>query len=178
MEMTSTGVPVLGQVSIVVGDDEDILELDKIVPIGDDLSEEFSRQPSLYAYVAMLSAQAESAWGTSKQETERTKARIDKVVRDRARQNDEKVTESVVYNRVLMNDEVKEAEETEAAYRYQFLVMKAIVQSMDQRAQMLISLGAHLRAEAEQTGMIIKDTKARLDAIKAIHRASQLDGKR
>lgn len=156
--------PVLGVVTVnTITGEEEVLILDKIVPIGDDLSTEFGRQPSLYAYVAMISAQVESMWLQAKRQTARVKAEADKRVRDKARALDEKVTETIVSNRVLMDDEVEEAEETELAYHYQYLLMKAIVASMDQRAQMLISLGAHLRSEAEQTGMLIRDTKARLD---------------
>lgn len=159
--------PLLGTVTVVIGDGEDQeLALDELVPIEEeDLSEEFRTQPARYAYVAMLAAQAESMWNAAKQGTERTKARADDAERTAARDAQEKVTEAIIANRVLVRDDVQEAEEIEAGYRYQFLLMRAIVQSMDQRAQMLISLGAHLRAESEQTGMLIRDTKARLEEL-------------
>jgi hypothetical protein len=72
----------------------------------------------------------------------------------------------MVSNRVILHDDVVEAEEIELGHRHQYLMMRALVNSMDQRAQMLISLGAHLRAEADQTGMLIRDTKAALEDIK------------
>lgn len=159
-------MPKLGMLAIVLGEDEEVLKLDDIVPIGQDLSEEFSHQSSLYAYIAMIGAQVESAWMRAKQETERTKARIDKQVRQLAAAAGEKITETMVSNRVLLHDDVIEAEEIELGQRYQYMMMKAIINSMDQRAQMLISLGAHLRAEADQTGMLIRDTKTALEAIK------------
>jgi hypothetical protein len=158
--------PKLGMLAISFGEDEEILKLDEIVPIGQDLSDEFSRQPSLYAYVAMIAAQTESMWMEAKQETERVKARTDKQVRQLANATGEKITETMVSNRVILHDDVIAVEEEELSQRLQYMLMKAIVNSMEQRAQMLISLGAHLRAEADQTGMLIKDTKAALEAIK------------
>lgn len=164
------GIPFLGKLKIDLGEaGEEVLDLDNIVPIAGDLSEEFSRQPSLYAYIAMMAANAEALYGAAKAGTERTKARTDRDIRKRAKAIDEKVTENVVFNRVLMDDDVEEAEETEMAYRYQYLVLKALTNAMDQRAQMLISLGAHLRAEAEQTGMLVRETKSKLDELKRQH---------
>lgn len=157
--------PLLGTVAIELGEDGvQELELDNLVPIEeDDLSEEFRTQPARYAYVAMLAAQAESLWMSAKHSTERIRAKADD--EERADARGEKVTETMIANRVLLREDVEEAWDVEAAYRYQYLVLKAVVMSMDQRAQMLISLGAHLRAEADQTGMLIRDTKARLDQL-------------
>lgn len=156
----------LGKMDVVIGEDEIVLDLDNLIPVGEDLGTEFSNQASKYAYVAMLAAQTESLYNGAKRGLERTKARIDKEVREKARLHDEKVTETVVFNRVLMSDEVEEAEDVESSYRYQYLMLRAVTSAMEMRAQMLISLGAHLRAESEQTGMLIKDTKAKLEEIK------------
>lgn len=166
-ETRQGGVPILGDITVELGEaGQEVLHLDNIVPILGNLSEEFARQPSLYAYIAMMAAQCEALYGASKAGTERTKARADKRIRQQARTHDEKVTEGLVANRVVLDDDVEEAEEIEASYRYQYLVLKALTQAMDQRAQMLISLGAHLRAESEQTGMLIRDTKSKLDELK------------
>lgn len=170
--------PLLGQMTISLGEEEQTLNLDEIVPISADLSDEFSRQPSLYAYVAMLSAQAEAAWAMAKRDAERERADSDQIIREEARAREEKITEGIVSSRVTLDPAVQKAEEEEAEYRYQYLLIKAVVQAMDQRAQMLISLGAHLRAEADMSGMIIRDAKSRLEAIKAIGRASHQDGKK
>lgn len=163
METGRGNTPKLGKIQVVIGDEEETLDLDKIVPIDADLSDEFARQPSLYAYVAMLAAQCESLYRGAQASTERTKARVDQTIREDAKALQEKVTENIVEKRVMLSAEVEEAEDTEAGYRYQYLMLRAVVASLDQRAQMLISLGAHLRAESEQTGMLIRDTKARLD---------------
>lgn len=161
--------PVLGKLTIDMGTEEPeevTLDLDVFIPINDNLSEEFSRQPSLYAYLAMLAAQTEALYQAAKTETERVKARADKNVREEALEDNEKITEPAVAKRIILKDSVQEAEEDEANYRFQHLMMKAIVTAMEQRAQMLISLGAHLRAEADQTGMLIKDTRSRLDSLR------------
>lgn len=166
--MPPGGIPLLGRVEIDLGEDvgTEVLELDSIVPITENLSEEFARQPSLYAYIAMMTANIEALWAAAKAGSERTRARADQDIRAKAKRADEKVTEAMVANRIILDKDVIEAEEIEAAYRYQYLVLRALTSSMDQRAQMLISLGAHLRAESEQTGMLVRDTRAKLDELR------------
>lgn len=168
MDEVKGGVPVLGKLTVDLGEaGEETLNLDNIVPITGDLSEEFARQPSLYAYVAMMSANCESLYGAAKAGTERTKALTDKEVRRKAKADPTvKYTEAQIANLITLDKDVEEAEVTEAGYRYQYLVLRALTNAMDMRAQMLISLGAHIRAESEQTGMLIRDTKAKLDELK------------
>ncbi len=158
----------LENITIDVGDDEEIeLALNDLVPISiEDLSQEFTDQPSLYAYIAMLSARAEGCWIDAKTHLERVYATSDKAVRRNLLSGDAKVTEAMVKAGVIGCDDYQEAQEYELTCHEQYLIMKGLTKAMDQRAQMLISLGAHLRAEADQTGMLIRDTKAMMDTIK------------
>lgn len=163
-------VPLLGKLTIehmgAEEPEEVTLDLDMFIPINDNLSEEFSRQPSLYAYLAMLAAQTDALYQAAKTETQRVRAQVDQRIREDAKDDGEKVTEAIVDKRVVLDGKVQEAEDTESNYRYQFMMMKVVVAAMEQRAQMLISLGAHLRAEADQTGMLIHDAKTHLDSLR------------
>lgn len=155
----------LGLYVLYLGNDKIELDLDNMVPIGDDLSVEFTQQPSLYAYIATLAARAEAEWGDAKNALARMGAQTDKEVRRDLAMSNEKVTEGKVEAEVELRRGYQEAADFELECREQYLVMRALTRTFDMRAQMLISLGAHLRAESEQTGMLVAETKARLNDI-------------
>lgn len=156
----------LGLFEVYISDEEIIdLELDGIVPITNDLNKEFTGQPSAYAYIAMLAARAEAAWRDSKVMAERVYAETDGEVRRDLKLADEKVTEGKVAQEIKLRCGYQEAQDNEIWMHEQHLIMKALTNAMAQRAQMLISYGAHLRAEGDQTNMLIKDTKKKLDKL-------------
>jgi hypothetical protein len=160
----------LGDLEIDVGEGTVTLCLDDVIPISEDISQEFTDQPSLYAYIAILAAQAEACWRESKRSTEEETAQLDKNVRQDLMANGEKITEGKVAAEVKLRRGYRDAVDYEMECHEQYLIMRAVENAMSQRAQMLISLGAHLRAEAAQTGMIIKDTKDKLDQYRASRR--------
>lgn len=159
----------LGKITLDLGGDApDVqLDLDDLMPIGPDLSDEFTRQPSIYAYVATLAARAEALWIEVKRDLEQLYAETDKEVRLDLIQSNEKVTEDKVKAEVKLRRGYHEALMEELEYREQHLIMQALVRAFEMRAQMLQSLGAHLRAEAQQTGMTISDFKASVRAVTA-----------
>jgi len=161
-------VPVLGELEIQLGEQVIVLNLDDYVPLDDQqLSREFADQAGLFAYVGILQAQAEGEWLDSKRNLDRTFAEEDMAIRKSVAASGNKVTEAGIKSMVEVSVRYQQAVEQELFYRQQHLILKAVVASMDQRAQMLISLGAHLRMEAGQTGMLINNTKAALTAVKS-----------
>lgn len=135
------------------------IDVDDVLPIGQDLSSEFTKQPSLYAYIAVLAARAEAMWLESKRELDRIHAVIDKEVRKDLAFTDVKVTEAMVKAEIELRRGYHDALMDELDFREQHLIMQALTKAFEMRANMLISLGAHLRAEAQQTGMLISDFK-------------------
>lgn len=156
----------LGVVEIDLGNDKIELELDTIIPIGEDVSTEFRDQASLFAYIAMLAADAESLWRESKRLVEEVYAETDAIVREEYDNRGERTTEKRVEAEVQMRKGYREAIRFELNCHQQYLTMRVLQQALEMRANMLISLGAHLREEAKQTGMLIKDTKDRLDELR------------
>lgn len=156
----------LGTVEIALETGEVEIDLDDIIPISDDISTEFREQPSLFEYVAMLAADAESLWRESKRLTEEVYAETDAIVRDEFDNRGERTTEKRVESEVQGRRGYREAVRFELMCHKQHLIMRVLQQSLEMRADMLISLGAHLRAEAQQTGMLIKKTKERLDELR------------
>lgn len=155
----------LGKLTVELGEDEEIeLNADELLVIGADLSMEFTRQASSYAYVAMLAARADGIWQETKRDLDEVYAKTDREVRRDFLTSGDKITEDKVKQGVRLRRGYIEAAMEELFYREQHLVMKALERSMDMRSSMLISLGAHLRAEAQATGMVIKDFKETLRA--------------
>jgi hypothetical protein len=133
---------------------------DDLLPIDDsDLNGEFTRQASLYAYVATLAARAEAYWLESKRDIERTHAETDKEVRRDLMMCDEKVTEGKVKAEIEVRRGYRDAQMQELDDREQYLILKALTNAMQMRGDMLVSLGAHLRHEANMTGMQINQFK-------------------
>ena len=156
----------LGELTLSFGSEGEVtVNLDEYVPIDENnLVHEFANQASAYAYLAVLGAQAEANWLDAKRLVERVRAETDKEVRrDLA---NEKVTEGKIAAEIELRKGYQDAVENELSCRAQHLVLRAVVSSMEQRAQMLISLGAHLRQESNMTGMLVNDAKAKLDALK------------
>lgn len=144
---------------IYLGEDDEVgtfVDIDKFVPVGDDISLEFKEQASKYAYIAVLAAQAEAEWQESKTRLKRTYANIDKDTRGRLAVVGGKVTEAMVSAEIELTRGYVEDRDEEQFYHRQYLIMRAIETSMKMRADMLVSLGAQLRNEASQLGLTTK----------------------
>ncbi len=132
------------------------LDIASYIPVGEDISLEFRDQASKYAYVAMLAAKAEAEWLESKTLLKRTYAKTDQDVRRDMASVGGRVTEAMVSAEVELRRGYVQDKDAEQFYRRQHLVMQSIEASMKMRADMLVSLGAQLRNEANQLGMITK----------------------
>lgn len=154
---------ILGTLEVTTGDGKVMLDLDDLIKVTRDLSEEFTRQPTVYAYVAMLSAKAETIHTEAKRllDTAESKAQIE-ARKTLSRDSDERVTDKRVEAEARMTKMYNEANEYELACREQYFILKAITTALEQRAQMLSQLGAHLRSEADMTGMLVSDVKKKL----------------
>lgn len=158
----------IGTIELLIGPgpaDKVSIDADAMLAINDtNLSREFSEQSARYAYIAVMTAEAEARWLAAKRNQEEVRASTDKEVRrDLA---NERVTEGKVTAELEMRRGVRDAAEYELSCREQFSIMKALTAAMDMRANMLISMGAHARMEADQAGMHINDVKATLAKLK------------
>lgn len=126
------------------------------------LSADYSGQAARVAYLGMKVAQAEAAWLEAKNYTQQLYAEIDLDLRQEFDDAQKKYTEAVIRNNVLLDDEYIEAEQAENKAYEQYKILRALVDALRDRTQMLISLGADLRQEYEATGMQILDAKEKL----------------
>lgn len=123
----------------------------------DNLSNEFAAQAALYGHIAVLTAEAEEAVANAKNTRELAEAEADEYWRKKLRMDAEvtgvKVTESVVHSAVVLDEGVISAKTKELNMIARHKKMKAVTDALKMRGDMLISLGAHFRAEVNMIGM-------------------------
>jgi hypothetical protein len=147
---------------------EDIFSIDDT-----DITREFIRQPTLFGFFSVLMANAEFVAGRAKFAAERQYAASDSAVREEAELNGNKMTEGAVRAATLLEELYTKAKRKELRTELDWKLLKAIAGALEQRANMLVSLGSQLRHEESMTGMNIReralqktvdDVKKNLDA--------------
>jgi hypothetical protein len=123
----------------------------------DDLTREFAQQASTYAYFASLCALAEHSAAVAEAKKEQEYSLADLAIRKKFEHNGQKSTEAQIRSSVLADVKYSKAAGTAMDAEGDYKMLKAVVRALEQRAEMLISLGAHLRAEMSQTGMNIRE---------------------
>lgn len=148
---------------------EDLFYIDET-----NLTQEFMRQAALYAYFSTLLSTADMKANSVDLMKDQAYAEADLYYREDADKNGRKITEPQVKSTVTIDEAYAKACERDIQMRYDVSILKSIVKALEQRAEMLISLGAHLRHEADMTGMNIRETafEKSVDDVKAVLRAS------
>jgi len=122
-----------------------------------DLTAEFSKQASLYAYFAVLSAKAEFDAGLVGMSKAQEQAKADEAFRAELDREGRKYTEAVIKAMVTTDEECTKLAESELGFELDHNLLKAVCKAMEMRADMLISLGSHLRHELSMGGMNIRE---------------------
>lgn len=146
---------------------EDDLHID-----GNDINQAYCDQPALYAYWATLATKAKNLYERKKFEVEKQEnyikktliGELDSKVRMNLEMDGEKITESRVANciyidseYVLAVDEYNKLKEELLDLQSSLSVLEVARESMNQRKDMLISLGAQLRQESNNSEVYIKN---------------------
>ena len=141
------------------------------------INQAFCEQPAKYAYWATIAAQAKALVDAKKAEVERFEdtlkktlvGELDAEIRMTLDANGEKITESKVANGIYVHPSYKEAQEQLYQAKEellnlqkQFVVLDIAKESMNQRKDMLISLGAQLRQEGSNTEVLLKEKAAEI----------------
>lgn len=141
------------------------------------LTQEFSAQASTYAYYALQLAEADYKAGIATSNREQTYANLDKVYRDAFMAAGKKVTETQLTSAVTDDEDYQAAKAAELEAKHKVRVLKAVVDALQMRADMLISLGAQTRSEMGMVGMrtnevesTIVNTKDRIQSLRDIHK--------
>lgn len=121
-----------------------------------DISNDFAHQAAIYGWIANLVAAAEARHASSKHKRETEYA--DAYVHYREELSlSGKPTEAMVNNAIMLDDTYQLAKQEELAAEQEYKTLKALSDALKMRADMLISLGAHVRAERDMTALHIND---------------------
>lgn len=146
------------KVTIKDGDEERVLDLTDLFRIDEtNLTKEFTEQASLYGYFGVLMAKAEHEAAVRDLGKDQEYAVADLDWRAEMEEAGKKYTEALIRNTVLSDEEYQRISIQAAEAEFDYKLLKAIVSALQQRAEMLISLGAHIRHELDQTGMSIRE---------------------
>lgn len=141
----------------------DLLTIDET-----NLSNEYARQASLYGWVVVLVAEAELEASLAKQSRELSYAEAYEYWRKELEKIHGKVTEAMVSAAVTADGDYIAAKTFESKKESEHRLLRGIADALKMRADMLISLGAHLRAEQDMTNMRVNTNID--DAIKTLKR--------
>lgn len=124
------------------------------------LEEEFLKQPELFAWWATATELAKDLVGRQKFVLERMAATLDHGIRLSAVSNPVggkpiKLTEAQITHQITSDEKYQEAMLAYLEYKKQLGMLQAGKEAMEQRRDMLISLGANYRAEASSNPSIL-----------------------
>ena len=134
----------------------DLLSIDET-----DLSSEYAAQAARFAYVAVLKAQAKREWGEAERARKENEANafVDyKSDTTQIPEGSKTITDGFAKQLVDSDPEVNDLKKQEIQAEYGYRVLEALSDALSQRAQMLISLGADLRQEMDQTSMHLNES--------------------
>jgi hypothetical protein len=132
------------------------------------LNEQFAEQPSLYAFFAIQLAEADRLVKVAQQALDQEYAAADSHYRKQYQVLEQKYTEAVIDGDVKQDEDYNKAVDVLQKAQHNKAKIKAIVDALKMRAEMLVSLGAHLRHEGDMTGMSIRQVDATVDKAKRI----------
>lgn len=124
-----------------------------------DIIKEYTQQAALYGYFAAAEALAEEQVANATRVTEVDYAVADSDYRGEAEKNGRKITETQIRSMILSDADYDKTLNLELKAKAEVKMLKAIVAALDMRANMLVSLGAHMRSELDQTGMNVKENQ-------------------
>jgi len=120
------------------------------------LIQEYADQAAVYAFFGALAAKADfdaALIGLSK---DQEMAKADDSFRAELERDGKKYTEPVIKAMIATDEECVKLSESELSAKYDTKILKAVCTALEMRANMLVSLGSHLRHEMDQMGMNIK----------------------
>ena len=143
---------------IFPGKEKVLINIDELLEIHEEnLVAEYAKQASLYAYHGTLYNRADKSVMELEAAKDSSYAELDLAYREDLK--DEKTTETKIKSMVLTDKGYDEILGKLNYAIYRKGIMRTLMDALKMRADMLVSMGAHLRAEFEQTGMSLKADK-------------------
>lgn len=124
-----------------------------------DISQEYIKQAGMYAFLSELLAAADRDLQYADMAKDQAEAESDAYWRDYHDKRGEKYTEGVIKADIKMDEDCIKSQTTFIERQYNVNLLKALVNSMKMKADMLISLGAQRRSEYDMTGMRVNQSQ-------------------
>lgn len=121
------------------------------------ITQEMATHSAKYGRIAVLLGRAERYRAYMKQQVEVEYAVVDDIMRDEYKDTGEKYTETVIRSAVLVDGQYNMVVSNHDDASTVVFLLKNMLQAMKVKGDMLISIGAQLRAEMSMTGMTITD---------------------
>lgn len=143
-------------------DTQDLLAINEA-----DLSTEYATQAARFAWIAVIKADAKREWAEAERvrKEDEAKAFVDyKNSDDLVPPGSKSVSDGYAAQLVQSDPDCNDARKRENEAEYNYRLLEALTDALSMRANMLVSLGADLRTERDQTGMKILENPG--DALK------------
>lgn len=121
------------------------------------ITEEMVRAPADMAFWGGRHAEAHKRHLLAKLSRDRTTARLRIEVRERLAMQSAKVTESMVESAVEMDPEYHAAKLEEVEAEVEVLRLRNALEAVRAKKDMIVSIGAHIRAEMERDPMVRRE---------------------
>jgi hypothetical protein len=120
------------------------------------IDQDYAQQAAIFAYFSTVQAGMEKALNDVKKEVEELYAEGDLDYRAQMDQEGEKYTEGKVKANILLDEDYSKKRDEQIRLEYDVAFIKAVVNALKMRAEMLVSLGANMRQEYGQTDMRLR----------------------
>lgn len=139
--------------------------LDKDLTLSEsNLTEHFIEQAGLFAYYAKAAALAQHQCDKAKLNLELVTSTLDSAIRTELTEEKVKITEALIDNKIKVTSEYAEAQECYLNAKLVVALCKAAVDSMSQRKDMLVQVGAYSREEMKGSLRMV-GSETQLDSI-------------
>ena len=139
---------------VYIDDTKHVINLAELLKIDENnLTHEYSKQAAMYAYIGYIVAKLSHIESMYDLKKDREYAIADENYRQQMDESKTKYTEAVIKSLVIVDEDYIKIVDDLAIAQHNLLMMKNIMRALEQRSDMLISLGSHLRHEANMTGM-------------------------
>ena len=155
------------------------IHLDDVLEIHEDrLTEHFAQQASIFGYFSIQLAEAERILSKVKTEAEQEYSAADEHYRKMYNELEQKYTEAVIKSDVVRDLDYNKVLDRQRNLERNVSILKSIVNALKMKADMLISMGAHLRQEYDMTGMSIRQQKMdeAVEEVKSTLKMRKFDG--
>lgn len=148
----------IGKLTLVLGDAVHELNPDDELKLAEEtINDDLKNQPALYAFYAVMHEAAESELADCKLALETVEALVDEKIRVGFAAAGTKVTETMIANKVHLEEEYQNAVIALNKAKAQSGKLRAIKEAFVHRKDMLVTLASNMRAQADPEIFIKKE---------------------